>query len=195
MSATGALYSSMAISGISSIGTGYSQAQAFKATGRYQKSLADTNAAMTDLAGEQTLQAGDINASRKNLQTKARVGEELAQQGASGVDVGSGSAALVRSGTSLVGNIDELTIRNNAARAAFGYKIQGIQDRFQGQFAQLTAKSEANQSLLSGGLGAISGPLSIYSNYLRFARYSGGGDSTKIPDSFLDNDTSPGERS
>src|SRR5438105_3966683 len=97
MGATGALMPAMmGMSAISSIGTGYSQAQALKASGAYQEGLAKTNAAMADLAGEQTLQAGDIMASRKNLETRGKVGEELASQGASGVDVGSGSAALTR---------------------------------------------------------------------------------------------------
>ena len=179
------IYAAMGASSASSIVTGYAQSKAYKAEGAYKQSIAETNASMAGLAEKETLQAGDIAAGRKNEQTKAEVGSELAAQGASGVDVSGGSAALVRGGTRLAGNIDELTIRNNAARAAFGYKIQGIQDKFQGQFAQLTAKSESEQSLLSGGLGAISGPLSIQSNYLRFARYSGGNDSTKIPENFL----------
>lgn len=201
MSATGGagasgIGASMLSGAISSFGTGYMQSRAFKAQGSYQEGLANTNASMVDLATKQTLEAGDISASRKNLETQARVGSERAEQGASGVDVGSGSAALVRGGTNLAGNIDELTIRNNAARAAFGYKVQGIQDRFQGQFAQLTAKSQANQSLLSGGLGALSSILGIQSNYLRWSRYSGGNDSTKIPDNFLNNsnDASAGDQ-
>jgi hypothetical protein len=40
------------------------------------------------------------------------------------------------------------------------------------------------QTLLSGGLKVISEPLSIYSNYLRFSRYMGGGAGGKVPDSY-----------
>lgn len=175
------MFAAMGASAASSIVTGYAQSKAYKAQGQYQQSLAETNASMADLAEKETLQAGDVAAGRKNEQTKQAVGSELAEQGASGVDVASGSAALVRGGTKLAGDIDELTIRNNAARAAFGYKVQGIQDKFQGQFAQLTAKSEAEQSLLSGGLGAISGPLSIQSNYLRWSRSSDSKTSSVLP--------------
>lgn len=189
MSATGGLYASMGASAASSILTGYSQARAYRAAGAYQQALAETNATMAETAAEQTIQAGGVAASRKNLETKARVGEELAQQGASGVSVGSGSAAMVRNATSLAGDIDELTIRNNASRAANGYKVQAIEDRYRGRFAQLTARSEANQSLINAGLGAISGPLAIQSNYLRYARMNTGG-SNKIPVSYVDTGTS-----
>lgn len=182
MSATGGmgpLYASMGVSAASSLATGYAQSRALKAKGSYDESIANTNAAMADLAGKQTIEAGDIAASRKDLETRQKVGEELASEGASGVDVGSGSAALTRGGTGLVGAVDAMTIRNNAARRAFGYQVQGIQDRFQGKFAQLTAKSESEQSLVNGGLGAISGPLSIYGNYMRWNRYLKGG--TQLP--------------
>jgi hypothetical protein len=171
------MYSMVGMSSVSALGTGYSQSQAIKATGRYQSGIAETNAAMADLAGKETLEAGDIQASRKNLETQQRVGSRLAIQGASGVDVGSGSSAMVRSG-------DELTIRSNAQRRAFGYKIQSMQDTYQAKFAKMTAASESMQTLLSGGLKVISEPLSIYSNYLRFSRYMGGGAGGKVPDSY-----------
>lgn len=188
MSATGGmgpLYASMGGSAIGSLGTAYAQSRSLKASGVYQEGLAKTNAAMADLAGQQTLEAGDIAASRKNLETRQATGSELARQGASGVDVGSGSAALVRGGTNLVGQTDEMTIRNNAARQAWGYKVQGIQDQFQGRFARLTADSEANQSLLTGGLQAISGPLGMYSNYKMWSRRSGLGGTATIPESYV----------
>lgn len=180
MSATGAMYGAMGISSVSSLVAGYSESQAFKAQGRYEETIANTNAAMADLAEEQTLETGDAVASRKNLETNARVGSELAQQGASGVDVGSGSAALVRGGTKLSGQLDELTIRHNAARAAWGYKVQGINDRFQGRFARLTADARSKQALLKGGLQAIERPLMIAASY-KSASARGG----TIPNTYL----------
>ena len=154
-----------------SIGTAYSQASALKATGAYRLAVADTNAKIADLSAKQTLEAGDIAASRKNLETQGRVGAIRAAQGASGIDVNTGSAKLTQIGTQFAGNIDELTIRNNAARRAWGYKTQAISDTYEGQFSRMTAASEAQQTLLTGGMQAIEGPLEIGANYLRFARY------------------------
>lgn len=186
MSGTGApLYSLMAVSSLSSLATGYSQSKAIKARGAYEEGVANTNAAMAELAGEETLSAGDVSASRKNLETKQKVAQVKAEQGASGVDVSSGSSAAVRAGLNLVGATDEMTIRDNARRTAFGYKTQAVNDRFQGKFARMTAKSEANQSLLSGGLQAVERPLSIYSYY------NGQGyvnKTKKVPSSYINQD-------
>lgn len=181
MSGAGAQLPFMAVSAFSSIATGYSQSKALKSEGSYQKQVADTNATMADMAGEQTIEAGDIAAGRKDLETRQKVGSILATQGASGVDVSSGSARLVRSAVGGVGAMDELTIRNNASRAAFGYKIKAIQDRSSGEFAELNAKNKANQSLLSGVLGAISSPLKMQSDYMVSARRSGVGGTDSIP--------------
>lgn len=171
------MFASMGISAISAIGNAFSQSRAFKAQGDYEAGLARTNSAIASLQSKQTLEAGDAEASRKNMQTQQQVGAERAAQGASGVDVASGSSALVRNATASVGAIDELTIRNNAARQAWGYQTEAIQDTYKGQFAQLTAKAQSQQSLLTGGLEAISGPLGIYAKYKylesRFERGSG----------------------
>lgn len=174
------MYAGMGISAIGAITNAFSEAAADKAQGAYESTIANTNAEIAGVQARQTLETGDIEASRKELQTQGQVGAERAAQGASGVDVASGSSALVRGSTALAGGIDELTIRNNAARQAWGYQTQAIQSTFQGQFDQLTATSKSTQALLTGGLQAVSGPLSIESNYLRFARYMGVGGSAEV---------------
>jgi hypothetical protein len=167
-------YASMGVSALSAITTAIGSARAATAQGEIENSIAQTNAAIAGVQSKQTLEAGDIEASRKNLQTQQQVGAERASQGASGTDVASGSNALVRNATTGAGAIDELTIRNNAARQAWGYQVQATQDTFKGQFAQLTAKAQSEQSLLAGGLQAISGPAGIEANYLRWQKYLGG---------------------
>lgn len=154
---------SMATSAFSSIGKTFSDVSAIKAQGDYTSSISNTNAAIAKLKGSQVLQAGDIEASRKNLETQGQVGAARAAAGASGVDVNRGSPAIVQSAIKEVGSMDEATIRNNAARAAWGYQTESMQDTFEGQFAKLTAKSRVEQSIATGGLSAISNPLSMYS--------------------------------
>lgn len=174
------MYAGMALSAIGSVVNAFSQSAADKAQGGYESSIANTNAAIASVQARQTLETGDIEASRENLKTQQAIGSERAAQGASGVDVASGSSALTRIGTAGVGAIDELTIRNNAARQAWGYQTQALSDTYQGQFAELSATAKSQQSLLTGGLQAVSGPLAIESNYLRFARYMGVGGSSEV---------------
>lgn len=161
--ASGLQDAAMATSVFSTIGSTISSVGAIKAQGSYQTSLANTNAAMAKLKAAQTLQAGDLAASRQNLKTQSAIGTSRAMGGASGVDVNSGSEAMSRESIGTIGAIDESTIRNNAARAAWGYQTQVINDTFEGQFAGLTAKSKTFQTLATGGLAAISAPLAMKS--------------------------------
>lgn len=170
-----ALYASMGLSSLSSILTTIGQARALTAQGEYEQSISETNAALARLQGKQTIEAGDVAASRKELETEGAIGAQRAAGGASGVDVNTGSSAIVGAATRGAGAIDELTIRNNAARQAWGYQTEAIQDTFKGQIASLTSKAQTDQTILTGGLQAVSGPLAIESNYLRWSRYMGGG--------------------
>jgi hypothetical protein len=60
---------------------------------------------------------------------------------ANGVDLNSGSALRIQGDTAKLGDVDALTIRNNAARAAYGYQLQGLS---YGQQATLDESSAAN---------------------------------------------------
>lgn len=169
-SGSGTIYASMGLSAIGAITSAFTQSAAYKAQGDYEATVANTNAKLAQLQSKQTLEAGDIEASRENLKTQQAIGSVRATQGASGVDVASGSSALVRNSIQSVGQQDELTIRNNAQKQAWGYQTEAIEDTYKGQFEKDTASAESEQSILNGGLKAISGPLSIESNYLRWSR-------------------------
>lgn len=169
------LYASMGLSAIGALGSAFSQSRALKAQGDYQNTIAGVNARIAGIESSQTLEAGDIAASGKAIATRARTGLIVARAGASGTDVNSGSNALTRIGSDFAGQIDELRIRNNAARTAWGYQTQAIQDTYQGQFAKLTASTESQQTLLNGGLSAISGGVGIYAKNLYYEKWLGGG--------------------
>lgn len=166
------LYLSMGLSSLSAIATTFGAVSSARAKGAYEESIARTNATIARLQAKQAIDAGNALASKKNLETRSVLGAVRAQQGASGIDVNSGSSRVVRSSIANAGATDELTIRNNAARQAWGYETEAIESGFKGQFAKLTATAEADQSLLTGGLRAVSGPLGIYT---RSKIYGAGG--------------------
>jgi len=180
--AEGEMYGAMGVSALSALISGFSQSSAARAQGDIQASVARTNAAIARLQAKQTIEAGSAEASKINQRTAQTVGSLRAAQGASGIAVNSGSNALITNAVTGMGMQDELTIRNNAARRAWGFETQAIQDTYKGQFEQLTGNAAARQSLLTGGLKAISTPLAIESNYLRWSRSQGGITSTPFPD-------------
>lgn len=170
-------YGSMGLSALSSVIGVIQGVSSIRAQSAYEQSISRTNAVIAGIQAKQARQAGDAEASRRNLQTAQIVSARRAAQGASGTDVASGSNALARLGDQEIGAMDELTIRNNAARAAWGYETEAIQDDYKGQFTRLSESTKVQQTILAGGLQAISGPLAIESNYLRWSRSTRGGTS------------------
>lgn len=177
MGETGAMAAVMGMQAVSSIAGGIENAQSIKAQGEYQQTVANTNAKMAELQGNEALVMGSYAASRRNIQARQQVGQARTAMAGSGVDLSSGTAKSVISATQNVGMQDEIMIRNNAARQAWGYKMQAMQDTFQGKYASLTANAQARQSILTGGIKAIEEPLSTYSNYKMWQMRRGGGQS------------------
>lgn len=171
---TAPIYASMFTSGISAVGTGIAQSRAVDAKGVYDESVANTNAELSRLQAKQAISAGDAEVARRDEENKIRTGAARAGAGASGADIGSFSTSLAIKSISDVNAMDVQTIKNNAARTAWGFQTQAIIDRFRGNMARLTSKAQSEQTLITGGLKAIAGPLSIYSDYVRYnQRYNG----------------------
>ncbi len=90
-----------------------------------------------------------------------------AKQAASGVDVGGGSSVAVQQGQKTVSDLDMATIRNNAARKAYGYTVEAD---IAGKQAELYTAASSN-SLAAGNIAAmgslISGVSSVSSKWLQ----------------------------
>ena len=115
--------------------------------------------------------AGDTAAAARLGAARKIAGSETASAGAQGIDPNSGSAGDVRGDTNTLGQLDALTIKNNAWKTAWGYKVQAANQNSQAQFDQITAQNEANSTILTGGLNAAS---SIAMGY-GYAKYGGKG--------------------
>ena len=85
------------------------------------------------------------------------VGEQKAAFAAQGVEVGSGIAAAMVDETKELGAIDAMTIKNNAAREAFGLEISALDMGFQRELNRMDAANRANASIATGGLRFASG--------------------------------------
>lgn len=141
--ATGAaLAASVAATGV----TAYSTIQ----QGKFAADSAREEARAADFQARDALQRGVIEQDRHSLQVRRALGTQLARYGASGADVGSGSPLTVMADTAQLGKMDELVIRNNAAREAWGLTEQAKITRAKGRAARQAAYSQATASLLSG---------------------------------------------
>lgn len=164
--------------GITAFGS-YESGQANSKAEAYQAQVAANNAAIAQQNARLDIQAGETAATNKGLQTRSKVGSEKASQGASGIDVNTGSAADVRTGTEELGQLDALTIRSNAAKQAYGQMVTATSDTAQNEL--LT--SESSQSAEAGEIGAagslLSGVSSVGRNYAGFQNTQPGGAPTE----------------
>lgn len=131
------------------------QAGAARMKADYDKSVADSNAKLADYQAEDAIQRGDKESSKLNKAVSGLVGNQRANFAAQGIDVGTGSASEVQRDTKFLGALDYLKIKTNAAREAFGYKVQAANYTSAGQFAYAAGQNEANNTILTGGLSAL----------------------------------------
>lgn len=140
------------ISAISSLTNAYSQAQAMKAQGKYEKTMADINARNLELRAEDVKRRGDLaagEARRKGLQV---AGSQQAALASSGIDPFTGSPAGLVGETMDLSQMDEMTIRNNAWREAWGLTSEAENVRSAGRVAKMSGRYGAKQTMLTGGL-------------------------------------------
>lgn len=160
---------SQATSAVSTGAGAYNASESAMAEGRYQKQMSEINAKLSNMQATAAEKRGETEAQQKNKETQQLVGRQRAMAAAQGVDVNAGSVFDIQQGTQTLGAIDAMTIKNNAYREAFGYKSEAANYQAQGDFADLSARNKSRNSLVTGGLGVISGTMqSIY--------YGSGGD-------------------
>lgn len=125
------------------------QAQAGNA--RYQSQVALNNQKFADYNAELATQRGQQMEQAKRTETQDVIGAVRAASGASGVSANSGSPLRVQGDVAKLGDIDAMMIRANAAREAYGYRVQGANYGSEAGLLQ----SEAGQASRAGNLEAF----------------------------------------
>lgn len=118
--------------------------------GNAAKKLGDYNAKMAETMAEDALLRGDEDAARFKQGVDVLIGSQRAGFAGQNVDVGVGSAADVQADAAFLGELDAETIRRNARREAFGYRVQAENARLGGQQAQTESRFGAANTILGG---------------------------------------------
>lgn len=126
------------------------QASAQRIAGQAQRDMYERNAATTELMATDAIERGRETESRVRLLGRKTIGAQRASLAAQGVDIDAGSAVTAVEDTALMAELDALTVRNNAAREAWGYKVKASDLRAEGQLAARAGSQAARNTLLSG---------------------------------------------
>lgn len=143
----------------------FSQAGAANARGAFQQNQYDRNATLAATQATQSIAEGDVAAGQRLTAGREEVGADRASFGAQGVSVDSGSAADVQANTARFSALDAMTMRNNAARKAWGYQVEAQNYTEQGILAKLGGENTA-EGLRSQAVGTLlTGASEMYDLY------------------------------
>lgn len=158
MAALTALAIGSAIAGIGLQAYGQHKAgQGAAAAGKAQQAAAESqaeldefNAHVADQQAQDALERGGAQESKFRSQVRGLIGSQRAGQGASGVDVNYGSTVAVQADAAALGELDALTIRNNAMREQWGYQVEASDLRTKAEIARQTGEFAAEAGEAAG---------------------------------------------
>lgn len=123
--------------------------------GRFERTAFDTNARFKRLEADDAIRRGDLAAGDVRRDAAAVRGAQRVAAAGQGVDVNSGTVAALQDETDAVGELDAQTVKNNAWREAWGLKAKADDYERQGRMATLESKNKQRNTLVTGGLNAL----------------------------------------
>lgn len=150
---------SAGVGAIGSIMGGNANSAAYK----YKAGMASIAEKVALQNAEMARAEGEVGASQAGMRYGQLAGKIKANQGASGVDVNSGSSVDVQKSQNLVARMDQRMIRQNAARKAYGFEVEAAGAKAEGAQATM-ASGNAKTAGLIGAFGSILGGVSSVSS-------------------------------
>jgi hypothetical protein len=142
---------------------GYGKSSMYK----YQAGVAKMNSDIAKQNASWALDTGEKEGVRYGIKAGQREGTIVANQGASGFTLDSGSFSDVRDSQKMITRMDTKQIADNAARRAYGYEVTAANELAKSKMY----KGAANQSVIEGWLGAggsfLGGASSVSSKWLQ----------------------------
>lgn len=127
----------------------------------YRAGVANINADIERQNASWARDRGELEATQYGMKASQQRGAIRAAQGASGIDVNSGSAVDVQRSQEAIKNLDMAQIRKNAAKVAYDYETKAYMDENQaqldvwtGQQARKAGDIKATSSIL-GTVGTV----------------------------------------
>jgi hypothetical protein len=134
---------------LSLVGTGM-QMNAQRQAGQANQRANNFNAAVSEQEARDALARGEETAANYGTQIKGLIGKQKASYAAQGIEVNSGSAADVQESAQVIGDRDLRTIRLNAMRESWGYKMQAKNYKIAGKNAATAGNFNAAGTALQG---------------------------------------------
>lgn len=144
------------------VASSQAQARAARLEGDYAGTQDERNAAIARLQASDAIARGDLSAGQRATAGRVQGGQAVAAFSGQGVDVSVGTPTDVGANNENLTALDIATIKNNAAREAWGYTTQAESLDQAAQFARRAGRNAATgyqtqafNTLLTGGANAF----------------------------------------
>jgi hypothetical protein len=141
---------------LGAVGTVLSGISAYGAA-QYQQRVGEMNAEIAEDNATRARERAQVEAQEQDDQTRALLGQQLAAQSASGLDIGGRSQILTRKAARRLGRKDALNVAQAGEIEAYNYRVEAANQRAsanlagaQGQSSLLASFIGAGQSLIGG---------------------------------------------
>lgn len=139
---------------VGSISTSIMQASAIKSEASFLASQYERNAQLAEFQAKESIKEGETAAQQRAQQVKKLIGRQRATAAAQGIEVNADSALDLQAEAAGFGALDIVTIRNNAWKQAWGYRVDSANNMSQARLTLVAGKYGARQTLLTGGMQA-----------------------------------------
>jgi len=143
------------------------QGNAAAEASRYNAKVAEMNATMSERRARDALDRGAREEQQKRAEVAQLQGRQRAAMGANGVDLTFGSPLDTIVDTAVLGELDALTIRRNAANESYDQKVNAVNGRADASLSRMNADASQTGGYLAAAGTLLGGASSAYSQYKR----------------------------
>lgn len=141
------------------------QAQASASASKYNAQVADMNARLSERRAKDAIERGALEEQKKRQQVQQVLGKQQAAMAANGVDVSFGSPLDTIVDSSVLGELDALTIRSNTYREAYEYRVDAANKRSSATLNRMNADAATTGGYLGAAGTILGGAGKAYQGY------------------------------
>lgn len=137
-----------------------------KAAYNYQAAVSRNNAMIAEWNAQDAARRGEQDLIEQQRRTAALSGNQRATFASRGIDMSEGSALNILSDTEYLSNQDQLTLKDNTAKAVWQAKMQAYNEGTNAELLQM--RSDAENPLFSGGASLLTGAGSVADRWYKY---------------------------
>lgn len=131
----------------------------------YQAGISRMNERFSKWNAKEAVRTGDLQAVQLGMKQRQQLGQIAAGQGASGIDMGSGTSVKVRESQEAVNRMDQGILRRNTQKKAYAHQIEATGHDAQAKLYDQAAVNSIEEGKIAAWQSLIGGATSVSSKW------------------------------